>query len=93
MIARATEQLLALAAAVRADWDGDELARAVGTATTAGMSWPRILTETVRLMTREDSSPRDLAETASDPRRAYWHDPDAYRDGLAAAREAIRRPA
>jgi hypothetical protein len=91
MIGRATPQLLDLAMAVRSDWDRHELESAVAAATVAGMPWPRILTEMVRLMTRPESSPRELAAQAADPRSAYGHDPEAYRSGLAAARDALNR--
>lgn len=93
MIARATPELTALALAVREDWDGDQLTAAIATATAAGMPWPRLLLETVRLACDGKSSPRDLAALAADPRSRHEHDARAYQSGLAAAREAIRRPA
>lgn len=92
MIERATAELAELAAAVRPDWDRSAISAALANATVSGMPWPRLLTETVRLMTREDGSPRELLDLATDARRAYGHDADAYRTGLAAARAAIGEP-
>lgn len=91
MIARATPQLADLALAVRDDWDAAQLAGALQAATVAGMPWPRLLAETVRLLCDEKATPRDLAALATDPRSRAGHDPAAYEAGLAAAREAIRR--
>jgi hypothetical protein len=89
MITRAAAELETLAAAVRPDWDRDAVSSAITAATVSGMPWPRILAETVRLMCRDDSTPRELLDLAADVRRAYSHDPEAYRTGLAAARAAI----
>jgi len=93
MIERATAELAELAAAVRPDWDRNAVSSALTVASVSGMPWARMLTEMARLMTQEAGSPRDLLDLAADARTAYVHDPQAYADGLAAAREAIRRPA
>jgi hypothetical protein len=92
VIERATAELTELAVTVRPDWDRDALSAALSTATVSGLPWPRLLAETVRLMMREGSSPRELLDLAADVRRAYVHDPEAYKSGLAKAREAIGRP-
>jgi hypothetical protein len=91
VIERAPAELTELAAAVRPDWHRDSVASAITTATASGMPWPRILAEMTRLMCRENGTPRELLDLSADVRRSYSHDPDAYRAGLAAARQAIGR--
>lgn len=92
-ITRASAELEDLAVAVRPDWDREAVSAAITAATVSGMPWPRMLAELVRLMTRPDGSPRELREMAADPRQSFSHDPDAYRNGVAAARAALGRTA
>lgn len=62
----ASEQLLDLAAATRPDIDRSELQQALAACHSAGWTWPRTLTETVRMLARGEE-PRDLLEATRDP--------------------------
>lgn len=90
-ICAAPDELVALARRMRPHWDHDVLAAALLAAKSAGWTWARTLTETVRLMCQVDASPFDLKAAAADPfhqaasRTAAWH------DRAAEAREALMR--
>ena len=62
----ARDELLALAAAMRPDWDRRDLAGALMSAANNGWPWPRAFLATARLLADPDATPRDLlAEIAS----------------------------
>jgi hypothetical protein len=67
-IRRAVPALIALAGAVRPDWQEDDLQAAIVAAATAGWDWPRVLVEVVRLLVDPEGSPRDLREASRDPK-------------------------
>ena len=81
----APAELLALARAMRPDWDHDVLAAALLAAKSAGWTWDRTLAEAVRLMRKEVGSPQELRHAAGRPARAG--DPPAA-DGTAWAAKA-----
>ncbi len=82
-------QLADLAAVMRPDWDRAELEGTIAAARSSGWSWPKLFSETARLLVQEESSPRDLAAAARNPLERHGHDPGAYERGLAATREAM----
>ena len=65
MIRTAQPELIALAVAVRDDWNEADVQAALMAAHGAGWSWPHALLELVRLMTTEDAEPRDLVAATS----------------------------
>jgi hypothetical protein len=86
----APDELLALAKAMRPDWDHDVLAAAILAAKSAGWSWVRTFSVTVKLMAGEDASPWDLKHAAANPlERASVPDPGAAKHGAALARELL----
>jgi len=66
----APAELLALARAMRPDWDHDVLAAALLAAKSAGWTWDRTLAEAIRLMRKEAGSPQELRHAAGRPARA-----------------------
>lgn len=63
----AVDELVALAAVMRPDWDSDRLRAAIMGARTAGWSWAQTFQAVARLMLVPDSGPGDLAQLARDP--------------------------
>lgn len=63
----ALQELVALAAAMREDWNPDQITGAVLAARTAGWSWERTVVTFAVLMTTDDAEPRDLLEATRDP--------------------------
>ena len=64
-------QLADLAAAMRPDWDRTQLEGAIAQARSSGWSWPRVFSETARLLVQEDSAPRDLTAAAEAAQRGH----------------------
>lgn len=85
----AIPQLLALARAMRPEWDHDVLGSAILAAKNAGWTWTRTFTETARLLTDEDASPWDLKRAAANPLRREQPPPGATERGAALARELL----
>lgn len=97
----AVPQLVALAAAMRTDWDPEDLDMAILAATQAGWEWERIAREVWRLLFTEDGSPVSLRAACSRPHdrpAAAWKPApagsglpkaDEVRALVEAAREAI----
>ena len=63
----ASRELVALAKAMRPDWDEEALSSAILAAHNAGWSWLRTFNFTVRLMTDEEANPADLRRAAANP--------------------------
>lgn len=68
----ASEQLLDLAAATRPDIDRHQLQQALAACHSAGWTWPRTMTETVRVLARGEDV-RDLLEATRDPLKLRRH--------------------
>lgn len=66
-IREAPRELLALAVAVRPDWDPDDTWNALLAARAAGWDFPGTLRETIRLLLQDDSEPHDLRYAAKAP--------------------------
>jgi hypothetical protein len=66
-ICEAPRELLALAVAVRPDWDRDEAWDALLACRAAGWEFTRTLLATVRLLVREDAEPRELVHASRPP--------------------------
>lgn len=88
----AMAELVALAVAVRPDWDADRLRDALVACHQAGWPWTRTMRQTVELLCDESGAPRDLAAAARNPLRRQAPDPGAYERGAAAARAALGVP-
>lgn len=88
----ALAELIALAAAVRPDWDATALRDALVACHTAGWAWTRTLRETVRLLCDPESEPRDLTMAARNPLQRKPPAPDTYERGSAMARELLGLP-
>ena len=69
VIRSAQQELVALALAVRTDWDPIATEGACVAASTAGWPWIRTLVTLVALIADEDGTPRDLLEATRDPRQ------------------------
>jgi len=82
-------ELVALAAAVRPDWDRDALANAVLAAKTAGWTWEQVFRYVVRLILREDATPAELRHAAARPARAGDPSPADGEAWAARAREML----
>jgi hypothetical protein len=63
-IREAPRELVALAVAMRPDWDEEETWQAVRATHDAAWPWKRTLQETTRLLLTADSSPADLRHAA-----------------------------
>lgn len=63
----AVPQLVALAAAMRPDWDAEDLDMAILAASQAGWEWERIAREVWRLAWIEDGSPASLRAACRSP--------------------------
>lgn len=63
----AVPQLVALAAAMRTDWDSEDLDMAILAATQAGWEWERTAREVWRLLWTEDGSPASLRAACVSP--------------------------
>ena len=84
----AARELVALARAMRPEWDHDVLASAIVAAKNAGWTWARTFAETARLLTDEHASPWDLKHAAASP-VAREPQPGATERGAALARELL----
>ncbi len=95
----ARDELLALAAAMRPDWQPRDLAGALAAAANNGWPWPRAFLATARLLADPDAHPRDLLAEIASPleRNARPLSPaDNARhaaDAKAALDDSLRRPA
>lgn len=89
VVKSAMAELVALAVAVRPDWDGERLRDALVACHQAGWPWARTMRMTVELLCEEESSPRDLTAAARNPLRRQAPEPGAYERGAAAARAAL----
>jgi hypothetical protein len=91
-IREAPRELLALAVAMREDWDRDETWNALLACRAAGWEFTRTALETVRLLVRLDSEPRELRHASKPPIAAPEHpgslDADLRAQALAAAEAA-----
>lgn len=88
-IREAPRELLALAVAMREDWDSERTWNALLAAHAAGWTFPRALREVTRLLLIEDSSPADLRVAAGETRSAAPGSlPDDLRAQVLAASEA-----
>jgi len=89
VIQPAARELVALAAAMRPEWDHDVLSSAFVAAKNAGWTWTRTFSTTARLLTDENASPWDLKRAAASPFRREEPEPGATRRGAALARELL----
>ena len=89
----AMAELVALAAAVRPDWDAVILRDALIACHQAGWPWSRTMRMTVDLLCNEEGAPRDLTAAARNPLKRLAPAPGAYDRGAAAARAALGLPA
>ncbi len=67
VICPATPELLALAAAMRPDWDRRDLSGALTSAANNGWPWPRAFLAACRLLADPDATPRDLLAEIPSP--------------------------
>lgn len=91
-INRATAELVALACAVRPDWEEDFVAGAISAAANDGRTWEQVLTELPRLMVDPAARPRDLTGASRRPRPTLEGDPrlaEGNHRGAEAARAAL----
>lgn len=63
----AVPQLVALASAMRPDWDSEDLGMAILAASQAGWEWERIAREVWRLLWIEDGAPASLRAACRSP--------------------------
>ena len=95
----ARDELLALAAAMRPDWQPRDLAGALAAAANNGWPWPRAFLATARLLADPDAHPRDLLAEIASPleRNARPLSPTANArhaaEAKAALDDSLRRPA
>ena len=82
-------QLVALAVAMRPEWDHDVLSHAIVAAKNAGWTWTRTFTETARLLTDPHGSPWDLKHAAASPTHREHVEPGAHQRGAALARQLL----
>jgi hypothetical protein len=85
----ATGELQALAAAMRPDWDRDQLAQAILAAKNAGWTFEQVFRYVVRLLVREDAAPAELRHAAANPLRPEAAKTPAWHDRAAEARERL----
>jgi hypothetical protein len=85
----AARELVALARAMRPEWDHDVLAAALVAAKNAGWTWTRTFTETARLLTDQNASPWHLKHAAASPMHRGEPQPGATERGAALARELL----
>jgi hypothetical protein len=86
----ATPQLLDLAAAMRPDWDRDQLSLALVAVRNAGWPWTRTFMAAARLLCDVKAVPRDLAVAARSPlERTVPADPDVAAAALADMRAIV----
>ena len=85
----ATHELVALARAMRPDWDHDVLSSAILAAKNSGWTWTRTFSETARMLTDAKASPWDLKHAAASPFRREEPEPGATERGAALARELL----
>jgi hypothetical protein len=88
-IRSAPDELVALAKAVRPEWDLNVLASAILAAKNAGWTWRRTLAETMRLIGDADGSPWDLKRAAADPFHRATVPPGTAERGAADARAVL----
>lgn len=90
-LARPAEyELRSLAAAMRPDWDADQLSGAMVAAHTSGWSWPRMFTEVCRMLTDDRAQPTDLRDASRQPLgQIAAADPDAVDRAAAGAKSAL----
>lgn len=82
----ASDHLVALALAVRPDWNEHDLRCAIADARTVGMSWQQVLVGLTHMMIDPDASPRALVPAAR--RRTATQQVADYHHHAALAREA-----
>lgn len=82
-------ELVALAAAVRADWDEAVIAGTLRRAADDGMTWAAVLVKFSRVIADPGAMPRDLLPGATDPTVRRHPDPEVARRGAEAARVAL----
>ena len=85
----AEPQLVALAVAMRPEWDHEVLSSAIVAAKNAGWTWKRTFRETTRLLADEHASPWDLKRAAASPLQREEPPPGAHTRGAALARELL----
>ena len=94
MTEAAPRELVALAVAMRPEWDPGVLSSAILAAKNAGWSWTRTFTETARRLTDENATPWDLKRAAASPLHRQEPEPGATERGAALARQLLdARPA
>ena len=84
----AAAELVALAAAVRPDWDERDVSGVIVQATQNGMTWEQVLTGLPRLMADPAASPRDLIPVGPLAGRRC-PDPSVAAEGAAVIRELL----
>ncbi|WP_157251094.1 hypothetical protein [Nonomuraea typhae] len=92
-IHRASAELVALALAVRPDWDEADIRAALAGAHAVGQTWEQALVGLARLMVDGRAVPRELVPNARDPlalRRIP--EPDVAHRGAELARELLTQP-
>ncbi|WP_431897856.1 hypothetical protein [Nonomuraea sp. bgisy101] len=91
-IQRATDVLVALAIAVRPDWNENDVRATLASAAITGTTWEQALVGLARLMVDGHAHPRELVPDTRDPltpRRAPT--PDVAHRGAELARQALTR--
>jgi len=89
LLTPAPGELADFASAWRPDWDHDAIAGAIAAVLAGGWEWPRILTETARLMCDDAAVPRDLTQSSRAPADRQRPDPSVARQGAALVREVL----
>ena len=85
----ATSELQALAAAMRPDWNRDQLGQAILAAKNAGWTFEQVFRYITRLLVREDADPAELRHAAAHPIKAPEGKTQAWHDRAAEARERL----
>ena len=85
----AGRELVALAAAMRPEWDCNVLSSALLAAKNAGWTWTRTFSETARLLTDPKGSPWDLKRAAASPLQRGLPEPGTEKRGAALARQLL----
>lgn len=88
-IRRATAELVALAVAMRADWDVSAVEQALAQAAAEGMAWPLMVSGMARLMIDPSASPGDLVPARWSAGTRVVPPPGTAERGAAAVRAAL----
>lgn len=86
----APRELLALAVAVREDWNAEETWQAIRAAHDAGWSWKRTVDEVTRLLFMPEGQPSSMRHASAVPTKKHDPAPGTYERGGALARELLQ---